>query len=74
MNRFALLGATAVALLLVPVTATVAQAPSPTTQSLFAEQESLDIGEVNAGQTAEAVFTFHNRGKSPVRILRAKPS
>ena len=38
------------------------------------EQERLELGDVRAGDTAEAVFRFHNAGDADVRILRAKPS
>jgi len=38
------------------------------------EQETVDLGEVRAGETAIAVFRFLNSGDTDVRILRAKPS
>ena len=44
------------------------------TATFTVEQERLELGDVRAGATAEAVFRFHNAGDAPVRILRAKPS
>jgi hypothetical protein len=41
---------------------------------LAAEQSHLDLGRVTAGSTVSAEFVLHNRGSSPVRILRAAPS
>ncbi len=45
-----------------------------TTTHLEAEQSHLDLGRVAAGSTISARFVLHNRGSSPVRILRAAPS
>lgn len=44
------------------------------TATFTVEQERLELGDVKAGATAEAVFRFHNAGDAEVRILRAKPS
>jgi hypothetical protein len=46
-------------------------APAP---SLTVEQQTIDLGDVTAGQDAVAVFRFHNSGATDVRIVRAKPS
>ena len=41
---------------------------------LRAEQVSLDLGTVRAGQDAVGTFVFHNDGAQVVKIIRAKPS
>lgn len=48
-----------------------AEDPSP---GLRVESTTIDVGEVIAGQTGVATFTFHNDSAADVRILRAKPS
>jgi hypothetical protein len=44
------------------------------TAGLEVDQAHLDLGRVTAGSTVSATFVLHNRGTSPVRILRAAPS
>jgi len=41
---------------------------------LRVEQSRIDLGELKAGETAVAVFTLHNHGDVPIKILKAKPS
>jgi hypothetical protein len=74
MTRYAILGVLLVAAVGSVSADTSAQGPGTGGPALVPVEGSLDIGEVNAGQTAVAVFTFKNNSESPVRILRAKPS
>jgi hypothetical protein len=60
----------------VPATATEQAAPAAATEkSTFrVEQVSIDLGTVRAGAEAVGTFLFHNDGKEPVKIIKAKPS
>ncbi len=51
-------------------TPTPAAGPHP---MLRVEATTVDAGVVTGGETARAVFVFHNDGDRPVRILRVKP-
>jgi len=42
--------------------------------SFRVEKTNLELGKIKAGEVAEATFVFHNDGKEPVKIIRAKPS
>lgn len=54
------------------------ESPQPASETvapvLRVEQSRIDLGTVRAGEVAEAVFTLHNHGDVPVKILKAKPS
>jgi hypothetical protein len=50
------------------------EADEAQTATFTVEQTRLELGDVKAGDMAEAVFRFHNAGDAEVRILRAKPS
>jgi hypothetical protein len=42
--------------------------------SFRVETTNLELGKIKAGEVAVATFVFHNDGKEPVKIIRAKPS
>ncbi len=46
----------------------------PAVPSLHVDHVVLDTGQVLAGHDVVGTFIFKNRGKRPVRILRAAPS
>jgi len=49
-------------------------APGTAEPVIRIENSRIDLGTVKAGEVAVAVFTLHNQGDVPVRILKAKPS
>jgi hypothetical protein len=44
------------------------------TTILRVDESTINLGELQAGSEAVAVFVIHNDGDRDVRILRAKPS
>jgi hypothetical protein len=62
-----------VVMLAMPVMALAEETPVDTA-SFRVETTNLELGKVKAGEVAEATFVFHNDGKEPVKIIRAKPS
>lgn len=62
------------AMLMVAGAAAADEAVETSTPAFRVEQDTVDVGQVRAGDTAEAVFHFLNTGEADVRILRAKPS
>ncbi len=62
------------ALSVIPVTASASEIMGEQETGLRVVNERLDLGDVKAGADAVATFVFHNSGRTPVRIIKAKPS
>ncbi len=43
-------------------------------QLIHVDHTQLELGKVMAGDEVVGTFVFHNNGKRPVKILRAKPT
>lgn len=48
-------------------------AAKPAAPHMEIEQESIDLGQVVRGETAEAVFTIRNTGADVLKILNVRP-
>lgn len=58
-----------------PATAQQRHRPDATKQpAALRVEETLDVGEVMAGQDMIATFIFHNDGPRDIKILKAAPS
>ncbi len=46
----------------------------PARQLIHVDHTKLELGKIMAGEEVVGTFVFHNDGKRPVKILRAKPT